>query len=215
MFELFDPTSDYVVRRGSLPHWYQPGVTCFVTFRSDDSVPRDLARSWYGRREHWLRVHGLDPASPHWKAKLQEDPQLEKEFSQTFTREFMEYLDRGYGECLLRDPELAEIVANALRHFDGTRYWLGDFIVMPNHVHAIVCMLGSTELQPQCDSWKSYTARAINRKLGRKGRFWQAESFDHLVRSPDQFDYLRRYIAENPEKAKLEAGDYLHWVREM
>jgi hypothetical protein len=97
-------------------------------------------------------LHGFDPASPHWKAALQEDPPLEKEFSKTLTREFMEYLDRGYGECFLRNPELAEIVAKALQHFDGIRYWLGDFIVMPNHVHVMACMMGSIDLQKQCDS---------------------------------------------------------------
>jgi type I restriction enzyme R subunit len=42
------------------------------------------------------------------------------------------------------------------------------------------------------------------------GRLWQEESFDHLVRSPEQFEYFQRYIAENPRKASLNPGDYLH-----
>jgi type I restriction enzyme R subunit len=145
--------------------------------------------------------------------KLAENRDWQREFNTMFTREFMAYLDRGYGACPLRDPRAANVVAGALRHFDGDRYWLGDFVVMPNHVHVLVCLIGSTGLEPQCDSWKSYTAREISRLLGRRGRLWQAESFDHLVRSPEQFDYLRRYIAENPEKAHLQHGDYLHYVR--
>ena len=125
----------------------------------------------------------------------------------------MEYLDQGYGACPLRETDAAQIVANTLSHFDGDRYHLGDFVVMPNHVHVLVCLLGTIELESQCTSWKKYSATKINRLLNQRGRFWQEESFDHLVRSPEQFDYLRRYIRENPIKAGLPAGAYLHRVR--
>jgi len=46
--------------------------------------------------------------------------------------------------------------------------------------------------------------------VGHKGRFWHEESFDHLVRTPEQFEYLRRYIADNPNEAMLRAGEYLY-----
>ena len=35
----------------------------------------------------------------------------------------------------------------------------------------------------------------------------------HLVRSPEQFEYLKKYIAENPQRARLRDGEYLNWVR--
>jgi len=132
-----------------------------------------------------------------------------QEFHETFSRQYLEYLDRGHGACVLKQRELAEIVAESLRSHDGLRYHLGDFVVMPNHVHLLVCLLGETEIEPQCASWKRYTATRINRLAGRRGRFWQEESFDHLVRSPEQFDALRRYIAENPLAARLREGEYL------
>jgi len=122
----------------------------------------------------------------------------------------MEYLDRGYGECLLRDANAAELVASSLHHFDGQRYALSDFVIMPNHVHLLVGLLGETGIEAQCKSWKSYSAREINLLLGRRGRFWQEESFDHLVRSPEQFERFQRYIAENPAKAGLGAGEFLY-----
>jgi type I restriction enzyme R subunit len=211
-FELFDPRAEVAIREGNLPHWYQPGVTYFVTFRTEDSVPQALLRSWYSRRDNWLRQHGIDPATANWKSCLRHGPDLEREFNAVFTREFMEYLDRSYGECVLRRECLAEIVANSLRHFDGERYLMGDFVVMPNHVHLLTCLLGTTEIEAQCKSWKTYTAGKINKVLGRRGRFWQEESFDHLVRSPEQFDYLRRYIADNPLTARIPPGQYLHYV---
>jgi type I restriction enzyme R subunit len=212
-FDLFDPQADFrVVRNGKLPHWYQPGVTCFVTFRTDDSMPREAANLWRRRRDDWLRRHHISPAIPKWRAKLRELPEAQQaEFHSTFTREYEEHLDRGHGECALRRPELAKRVANCLRHFDGIRYKLGDFVVMPNHVHLLVCLSGDTDIESQCTSWKKYSAIQINRALGRKGRFWQEESFDHLVRSPEQFDRLRRYIADNPVKAALQSGEYVHY----
>jgi type I restriction enzyme R subunit len=69
-----------------------------------------------------------------------------------------------------------------------------------------------TEIETQCRSWKSFAAREINRKLSRRGRFWQEESFDHLVRSLEQFEALQRYIADNPKKAHLSSGEFLHYT---
>src|SRR5215475_4891135 len=96
-FALFDRGGDLRIHCGNLPHWYQPGVTYFVTFRTEDSVPQELSRSWYHRRAEWLRLHGIDPESPMCKVQLRKLPALEREFHETFTREFMEYLDRGHG----------------------------------------------------------------------------------------------------------------------
>jgi putative transposase len=210
MFELFDPKQEFTIREGSLPHWYQPGVTYFVTFRTENSVPHSLAQQWYGERNHWLENHGINPKSAHWKAQLSSNPELEKSFHVRFTKTFLEYLDRGLGECVLRNREIAGIVANALRYFDGERYHLGDYVVMPNHVHILVCLIAATEIEAQCYSWKRYTAGQINRLLSRQGRFWQEESFDHLVRSPEQFEYFRNYIAQNPQAAGLSESDYLY-----
>jgi type I restriction enzyme R subunit len=123
----------------------------------------------------------------------------------------LDYLDRGCGDCALKRNDLAEIIAESLRHFDGQRYHLGDFVVMPNHVHLIACLLGETDVEDQCYSWKKFTATRINKALGRRGRFWHEESFDHLVRSSEQFDHLRRYIAANPKAAGLGIGEYLYY----
>lgn len=209
MFELFDPAEEFTIRERKLPHWFQPGVTYFVTFRTADSVPQALMRSWHIRRDDWLRRHGFDPGGDSWKLRLRETPELDREYHKRFTREFMAYLDRSYGACPLRDKRLSEIVAKSLQHFDGERYRLGDLVVMPNHVHVLACLLGGTEIEKQCRSWKRFTSKQINRVLGRNGRFWQAENFDYLVRSVAQFEYFQRYVAENPVKARLLRGDYL------
>jgi len=210
-FELFDPELEVRITEGKLPHWYQPGVTYFITFRTADSVPKSVADLWHRRRHDWLQRHRIDATRPNWKSAFRALPaRQQNEFHATFSREFLEYLDRGYGECVLKQPELAKIVADSLMHFDGQRYEMGDFVVMPNHVHLLVCLLGDTDLEEQGYSWKKYTATKINRALGRRGEFWYPESFDHLVRSPEHFEYFRAYIANNPRKARLRAGEYLY-----
>src|SRR5205085_2067391 len=106
-----------------------------------------------------------------------------------------------HGECVLRRAEFSEEVAKSLRHFDGDRYDLTDFVILPNHVHILAAFPDEAAMLAQCDSWKHFTATKLNRALGRKGRFWQQDGFDHLVRSVEQFAYLRGYFADNPRRA--------------
>ena len=156
MFELFDAQSDLRITVGSLPHWFQPGATYFVTFRAEDSLPTEVADLWYRRRNDWLMRHRINPASPRWKEALRQlAPGLQSQFHKTFSEEYLRLLDKGHGECALRMPELAQSVAKSLAYFDGERYLLGDFVVMPNHVHLLVCLLGDTEIEKQCYSWKN------------------------------------------------------------
>ena len=208
MFGLFDPGDDTLIRKGTnLPHWYQPGVTYFITFRTEDSIPVEVARRWYVERAKWLEQHSIPVDSLDWRDLLAKLPEKSRrEFHEMFSRDYMENLDEGLGACVLRRSDLSAIVADSLLHFDGERYHMGDFVVMPNHVHAVVCLLGDTEIEAQCYSWKKFTAAKINKAIGTKGRFWQEESFDHLVRSAEQFDTIRRYIANNP--VRLKEGEY-------
>jgi type I restriction enzyme R subunit len=214
MFELFDPKGPLAVREGALPHWYQPGVSYFVTFRTADSIPTDVMRRWHRERDEWLQRHGVDPGAIDWKARFDLLPlDAQRDFHRTFTTSFMKYLDSGYGDCVLKNPALAQIVSASLQEFDDARYVLADSVIMPNHVHLLCCLLNKTEIERQCRSWKKFTATEINRVLRRKGRFWQEESFDHLVRSPEQFEYLQTYIAHNPVRAKLREGEFVHYHR--
>ena len=208
MFNLFDPNSDFQIIAGSnLPHWFQPQATYFITFRTEDSLPTHVARRWYAERSAWLARHRITTSTPNWKNKLTTLPEkFRKQFHETFSQQYMENLDKGLGACVLRNPELSKIVANSLLYFNGDRYHIGDFVVMPNHVHLLVCLLGGTDLLKQCRSWKTFSAGKINKVLGKTGRFWQEESFDHLVRSPEQFCAIQQYIRKNPNH--LQKGEY-------
>jgi hypothetical protein len=64
-------------------------------------------------------------------------------------------------------------------------------------------LLGESSLANVTHSWKSFTAHKANQILGREGTFWQRESFDRLVRTEEELENVRRYVAENPERAGL------------
>jgi REP element-mobilizing transposase RayT len=217
-FGLFDPKAEYWVTRRHLPHWEQPGATYFITWRTMDSLPRAVLQEWLADRDAWLRHHGLpiirphhDRSSGHGSAGPNIPQHLLAEYRRFVSDHWENRLDECHGECVLKRAELARTAAESLLHFDGERYVMGDFIVMPNHVHLLVGLPCEGQLLSQCRSWKRFTATEINKRLGRRGVFWQDESFDHLVRTPEELEHYQRYIAENPVKARLSEGSCFHY----
>jgi len=210
-FRFYDPLLPVSVAKGHLPHWDQAEATYFITWRTADSIPKDVWTRWRWERSRWLREHGIDPEAPDWKKLVEALPEeLLRDFRR-FSKALENELDACHGACPFRNPDCAAIVATALHCFDADRYLLGDFVVMPNHVHLLVGGMARGQMLLQAESWKRWTGNQINKHLGRRGRFWQDESFDHLVRSDAAISRLNRYIAQNP--AKLRPGEFLHWVR--
>jgi len=189
-FFFFDPSQPVRHLSGNLPHWRQEGVGYFVTFRLADSIPQDKLRQWQEEKALWLK---RNPA-PH-------TPEQVREFWHLFPEQFHRWLDAGYGACVLGKRPVAEFLHGVLRHFDGQRYDLGAHVVMPNHVHAVVTPQPGFDLSGILHTWKSYSANRINAIVGRGGALWQKESFDHIVRSPEQLERINAYIRDNP-KAK-------------
>jgi replication-associated recombination protein RarA len=175
------------LRGGNLPHWRQDGAMYFVTWRAADSMPPERVDQWIKEQDAWLKAHP-EP----WSLGDEE------EYYRLFPDRWETWLDEGHGECLLGRSQIRQIVEEVLRHDDGTKYRLEDFIVMPNHVHVLVSPLGSHTLSEITQAWKSTAAHRINKLLGRSGTFWQKESFDHIVRSAEQAQKFREYIQENP-----------------
>jgi REP-associated tyrosine transposase len=213
--QVFDRTQSCAIIERRLPHWSQAGTLSFITWRTWDSLPKTVLDRWLTERDEWLRKHGIDPTTD-WCKQLQSLAVA----AQNQVREFIsdrwnEQLDTCHGACVLRQTELSQIVAYSLLHFDCERYELTDFVVMPNHVHLIGAFPDEQSMLEQCDSWKHFTATQINRRLSRKGRFWQQDGFDHLVRSVEQFEFLRQYIADNPKRARLRPGEFLHWSKHL
>jgi putative transposase len=214
--ELFDPKADFMIDARLRPHWSQAGAIVFITARTADSIPREVFTRWECEKHAWLDRLEQQLGRPvrrgrHWKAVIEElDVTQRRDFAKCFNRQREVQLDRCHGLCWLRVPEYAQIVADSLLHFDGKRYRMGDFVIMPNHLHLLAAFSDPKSMAAQIDSWLHWTATQINRKTGCHGHFWQQEPFDHLVRSVEQYVYLRQYIADNPRKARLRAGEYIY-----
>jgi len=120
-----------------------------------------------------------------------------------------DFLDNGWGACWLRDERVAVIVEEAFLAFDGKRYQLHAWTVMPNHVHVLLSILPGMPLGTIVSSWKRFTARAANRLLGREGEFWQVDYWDRFIRNEEHYAATVSYIEFNPVKAGLVAEPHL------
>ena len=201
-FKPFNPDEGKEIYRVQLPHWRQPGVTYFTTWRLADSLPQMKLRQLEELRTNWLRSHKV--------ANIELAPEgIRNAYHRQFTAKMHQWLDAGYGSCELKKPDCAEIVSNALRFFDGTRYALDEFVVMPNHVHALFAPSPDYTLAEILHSWKSFTSHAINKQLNCAGVFWLNETWDHIVRSRAHLEHFRNYIRENPSKARLLPNHYV------
>ena len=207
--ESLDREREIGITGKARPHWMQAGTIAFITMRLADSIPREVIRRWNQMRIDYLADKGIRCSD--WKTGREQLEEVDRtDFARRFNRLREQELDTCHGACLLRSPAAADILSETLMFFDGERYVMGDFVILPNHVHLLVAFYDDTNLRKQCASWMRYSAREINRLVGRVGALWQEEPFDHLVRSEDQLEYLRRYIAENPRKARLPEGQYLY-----
>lgn len=212
-WSFMDWEADTYVTRRDRPHIGQSALT-FVTFRLVDSMPKEVIQRWRDNQVGWLHQNGykqFDIERALQRGVLPEN--LRRQFLKMRNQGWHQSLDQAHGECLLRDSNCAQIVAESLLKFDNDRYDLDRFVIMPNHVHVLVQMRKDWLLQEQCTGWLRFTGREINKFLCRQGRVWQPEPFDHVVRNHRQFEYLQNYIVDNPKKAGLKLGEYLLWVR--
>jgi len=151
------------IRQGAyLPHWTKDGAIYAITFRLADSLPKKALEAWQFERENLVKT-----------AKQMGRPLSECEQKRLWhlhSEKVERHLDVGHGVCWMKQDQIAEIVAGALAHFDGQRYALAAWCVMPNHVHVVVRPGEGYELPDIMHSWKSFSAKEANRVLASSGR---------------------------------------------
>jgi REP element-mobilizing transposase RayT len=146
-------------------------------------------------------------------AMAQMSPEVLQCFENYRNAHYHRMLDKGFGQCVLRNPSLSMIVADTILFFDGDRYDVDRFVVMPNHVHLLVAFRKEFDMRESLESILHYSATCINIELDRLGPFWQSEPFDHCLRHEKQFEWVQNYIKDNPRIAKLCNGNYHYWER--
>jgi len=179
--------------RGYLPHFDAPQAIQAITFRLADSLPREVL----------ARIDREIAAEPETRKATERRKHVDA------------LMDAGHGSCILAHPRAAKTVQDALLHFDGVRYQLLAWVVMPNHVHTLIEPLNPWGLAKIVQSWKSYTGRWIREhwqelsvaksaglELGAP-RVWQREYWDRFIRDERHYQATIEYIHNNPVKAGL------------
>ncbi|MBN1480857.1 hypothetical protein EH223_00050 [candidate division KSB1 bacterium] len=211
-------TDQHIFYRRNLPHILPPKGCFFVTFRLYGSLPFRVLDRFIREKEKALAniPKSLSPQD-YQKRKYN----LEKYY---FAR-FDSLLHKTkYGPTWLAQTHIADIVVQQIFAYDNGRYNLRAFCIMPNHVHLLLDAIrntpvtpknerGTTILYPLTDVLrlvKGSSATLCNRALGRRGTFWEHESYDHVVRNENEYNQIVAYIIMNPVKAGL-VNDWRDW----
>jgi putative DNA methylase len=182
--------------RGVLPHLKREGGTYFVTFRQAGTLPKDVLLRFKQEREAILAQAQAAKRPLTWHEQ--------EELFRWYSHRVDKYLDAGHGTCYLRDPRLADLVAGAIEFFEGQRYELRAWVVMPNHAHVVVWPMPGFVLSDILHSWESFTSHEINKRLPAKvSPFWQDESYEHLIRDDEDLHRCCHYTLMNPVNAGL------------
>lgn len=184
-----------------LPHWQPGGAVFFITFRLKGSLPLELIKALKEERER--EKENL--------AKFALDRQAKQNYlnESHYFGKWDRLLDKAeFGPRWLSQPEIAEVVKEALHYRNAQEYDLHAFCIMSNHVHAVFEPLDKQDssflsLSKILQSLKRHTARKANIVLAREGTFWQDESYDHVIRDNEEFLRIISYVLENPVKAGL------------
>ena len=179
---------------GNLPHFDQGGIFQVITYRLADSLPHACLKTLQAELED------------HDNGNMDADRRKEIE----------ELLDRGHGSCILKNKECAEIVEENWQHFNGVRYKLIAYVIMPNHVHVLINAYPGFELGKIITSWKGYSARCINQFIANAGSTGRLTGFNNKIQIAGQATgtpgvwqrgYWDRYVRD--EKHFYQAIEYI------
>ena len=186
-----------------LPHIQPLYETFFITFRIINSLPvkivKKLAAEKIANENKIIRT-----ITNHKKKQ-----KLLSDSNKRYFIIFDELLHKYQAKGNLHKTNYAEIVKNSLHFYDKKNYNLISYCIMPNHVHLLISDVDK-ELYKIMQSIKSFTGKALNKLDNKHGKYWQRESYDHVLRKNSNINNYVRYIVENPVKARL-VRDAKNW----
>ncbi len=185
--EIGVPASSPWHSRGYLPHFDGQEAIQHVTFHLSDSLPKEALARLKAEVEHL----------PEDTRKLE------------LTIRLQDWMDAGHGACVLREPDIAAMMEDALIFFDQERYTLFEWVVMPNHVHVLFKPLQGWKVSKIVASWKKFSARRITERNANlpigvsPSPVWHREYWDRFMRDEAHFRRAAQFIRTNPVKAGL------------
>ena len=201
--------------RGYLPH-IEGKQFQMINFRLYDSVPREVVERW----KEMLSL--LGPLTSSQREQQEQTSCLLEQKRTSSPREprghsfstykteadrllalLDKYEDAGYGSCVLKNDNIAQIVHDAIFFYNNKKYNVISWCIMPNHVHVLIELIENVSLSNILHSWRSFSSNEINKILNRTGRLWMPEYFDRFIRDNEHFNNVVNYIHNNPVKAGL------------
>ncbi len=170
-------------------------------------------QKWKKQKNDWLISFRIDPKlalkNPDKYNKLYDAiPAIARDqFELVQQRRIHIELDKCHGCCLLKTYH--EHVVKAIEFFHRKRGWVGDYVVMPNHVHVLLQPFPGVILEEWLYTIKRYSSTQIlsekskGDSLTKDGHLWQIESHDRIVRNRYELARIRKYIENNPVKLFL------------
>ena len=183
--------------RSKLPHWLVADRTYFVTIRLKNTLP----------------VHVIEEL----KQQQAESNESELAKRRNYFIRIEQFLDTSDADSwLLDNPEVAKVLMESLSWLESKGWIIYAAVILSTHVHLLMRNENgnSVELIKHINAYKSFTGSRANKILGKRGRFWAHDCFDHWIRSPEKFESTVRYIANNPVKAgRVKLWSDWPWVK--
>jgi REP element-mobilizing transposase RayT len=205
-------TSEKSYYKRRLPHYQPENATFFITCRLSNSLPAEVLHRLYEEKKLLKSEIILQKdADKHKKLLL--------DYQHIYFGKFDEYLNKvTKGPRWLLEDRIAQIVSDALHYRDGKVFDLICYCIMPNHLHIVfnagldvIKLITKDSLPCTRDVIPLYKImHSFNRALRRTGSFWQAESYDHVVRDENELGNIIRYTIYNPVKSGL-CNDWNEW----
>ena len=192
-----------------LPHWQPAGATFFITMRLFGSIPKHIIAQHKAQKDieakELTRIFHNDPFS-----LADQLYDLDKKYFAIFDKE----LDKSNEPYWLQEKAIAEIVKESIQFFEEKEIITHAYCIMPNHLHWVFTHKEEAEvLWTVLQRMKSFSAKEANKILKSNGKFWEEESYDHIVRDTKEFDNIVLYTLQNPVKAGFvkEWKDWKDW----
>lgn len=178
-----------------LPHWNQEDIYVFLNFRLGDSLPQQKLNQLKSERNIWMLSHPQP-----WSQ------QTENEFHRKFSHRIEQWVDKGYGCCFFRNSFPTSILVATMLHDDGIKYELVAYVVMPNHVHALVRMFENIRVETLMQEWKSISSHKLKKQFGSEWCDWMENYFDRAIRDENHLNNVISYIYKNYCRGGIQIG---------
>ena len=166
----------------------------FVTMHLRDALPEHVREEWQSEQE---RLQGMVASG-----SLGEEER--KQFGTLLEEWFDKFLDAGEGSALMLDDHLAKFVDEALRQYDAARYRLHAWVIMPNHIHAVIEPAEGYRMAEVLQLWRATIDKRIAGARGKEVSLWEPEFYSSRIRSQEDYERYVSATVNDPNDADLE-----------